>query len=335
MSEINITLPGLIEKSKIMVKLAQRLILSGIIVLSGYSCSKKFMVIDSPVMQPEARALTTRPEVALVLGGGAFHGMAHAGVIKVLEDAGIPIDLIVGTSAGSIVGALYADKPHIDSLVPLIKSTKAKDVFDFSLFRSREGFVSGKRLQNYLNQYLSVSEIEETKIPFVAVTTDIENGCSVALKAGPIAPSVNASCAIPGIFEPVKMYGTTFVDGGVINNIAVDVAKEYNPKFIIAVSIMAFDSTTELNNYRDVVLRAYHVASHKLNEAGLKQADLVIVPNLKGIPLMSGKDNEKMYNLGIAATNELLPEIKRMLKEKHILIEKMEFGKQRTKSLFQ
>ena len=286
--------------------------------MSGYSCSKKFMVIDSPARQPEARELTTRPEVALVLGGGAFHGMAHAGVIKILEDAGIPIDLIVGTSAGSMVGALYADRPHIDLLVPLIKSTTAKDVFDFSLFRSREGFVSGRRLQSYLEKNLSVSEIEETIIPFVAVTTDIENGCTVALKAGPIAPSVNASCAIPGIFEPVKMYGTTFVDGGVIDNIAVDVAKEYNPKFIIAVSIMGFDPTVELKNHKNVVLRAYHVASHRLTEAGLEQADLVIAPNLQGIPLMSGKDNEKMYELGIEATKELLPEIKRMLKEKGI-----------------
>ncbi|OYT12422.1 MAG: hypothetical protein B6I19_09815 [Bacteroidetes bacterium 4572_114] len=301
-----------------MVKLLQRFILSGIIVMSGYSCSKKFMVIDSPAWQPEARVLTTRPEVALVLGGGAFHGMAHAGVIKVLEDAGVPIDLIVGTSAGSMVGALYADKPHIDSLVTLIKSTTARDVFDFSLFRSREGFVSGRRLQSYLEKNLSVSEIEETIIPFVAVTTDIENGCTVALKAGPIAPSVNASCAIPGIFEPVKMYGTTFVDGGVIDNTAVDVAKEYNPKFIIAVSIMGFDTTVKLKNHKNVVLRAYHVASHRLTEAGLEQADLVIAPDLKGIPLMSGKDNEKMYKLGIEATKELLPDIKRMLKEKGI-----------------
>ena len=221
-----------------MKRLVQSLILSGIIIITVTSCSKKFMVIDSPTVQPKARILEKQPEVALVLGGGAFHGMAHAGVIKVLEDAGIPIDLIVGTSAGSMVGALYADCPKIDSLVPLIKSTKTKDVFDFSLFRSSEGFVSGKKLQKYLNNNLHVSEIEETTIPFVAVTTDLEKGGSVALKAGPIAPSVNASCAIPGIFEPVKMYGTTFVDGGVLDGIPVDVAKEYNPRVIIAVSIM-------------------------------------------------------------------------------------------------
>ncbi len=301
-----------------MIKLLQTIALSGIIVLAGYSCSKKFMVIDSPVKQPEARILSNQPEVALVLGGGAFHGMAHIGVIKVLEDEGIPIDLIVGTSAGSLVGALYADRPHIDSLLPLIGSTSAKDIFDFSLFRSKVGFVSGKRLQKYLNSNLSVSEIEETKIPFVAVTTDIEKGNSVALKAGPIAPSVNASCAIPGIFEPVKMYGTTFVDGGVLNSIACDVAKEYDPKIIIAVHIMEFDTTLHIKNYIGVLERSFRVASHTLTTEKLELADLVITPNLKGMPLMSGKDNEKMFQLGIAAAKEALPEIKKMLLEKGI-----------------
>lgn len=305
-----------VESNKIhppMKNIFKVLILVFIVITITNSCSKKFMVVDYPTKQPKAREITKPVEVALVLGGGAFHGMAHVGVIKVLEDAGIPIDLIVGTSAGSMVGAMYANRPHIDSLLHLIESTKAKDVFDFSLFRSREGFVSGKRLQAYLAKNLTVTQIEDTEIPFVAVTTDIERGVSTPLKAGPIAPSVNASCAIPGIFEPVKMYGTTFVDGGIINNVAVNVAKEYNPKYVIAVSIMSFDTTMNLKNYESVILRAYHVAMHRLTDEGLKLADIVIAPDLQGIPLMSGKDNEKMYKLGIEATKQLLPEIKKEL----------------------
>ena len=302
-----------------MKKQIQLVALTIFILFAGYSCSKKFMVVDTPLVQPPARVLNDRPDVALVLGGGAFHGMAHAGVIKVLEDAGIPIDLIVGTSAGSMVGALYADNPNIDSLIPLIKSTKAKDVFDFSLFRSSVGFVSGSKLQSYLNNQLRVTQIEDTQIPFVAVTTDIEKGKSVALKAGPISPSVNASCAIPGIFEPVKMYGTTFVDGGVIDGVPVNIAKEYNPKYIIAVRIMEFDTTVEFKGRKDVILRAYAVASHHANEEKISLANIVIAPNLKGIPLMSGKDNEKMYKLGVLAAKEMLPEIKSELKKRDIL----------------
>jgi len=142
------------------------------------------------------------------------------------------------------------------------------------------------------------------------------------LKAGPIAPSVNASCAIPGIFEPVKMYGTTFVDGGVLDGIPVDVAKEYNPRVIIAVSIMSFDTTIDLNNYKSVFERAYTVAAHNLTREKLIDADFIIAPDLKGLPLMSSKDNEKMYKLGIAAAEKLLPEIKKMLTYKGIDLRK-------------
>ncbi len=280
------------------------------------------MVIESPVKQPEARKLAQSPDVALVLGGGAFHGIAHVGVIKVLEDEGIPIDLIVGTSAGSMVGALYSDNPNIDTLLPLVYNTKTKDVFDFSLFRSRAGFVSGKRLQSYLNRYLRVTNIEETEIPFVAVTTDIEKGTSIALKAGPIAPSVNASCAIPGIFEPVKMYGTTFVDGGVLDNIATDIASEYDPKIIIAVDIMSFDTVVELKNYSQIYRRAFTVAAHNHTKNRLDAADVVITPDLEGLPMMRSKDNDKIYKLGIEAANASLPEIRRIMSERKVKFKK-------------
>lgn len=311
-----------VNKTLIMKRSLQIILLSVIIIFISNSCAKKFMVIDTPAEQPPARILKERPQVALVLGGGAFHGMAHVGVIKVLEDEGIPIDLIVGTSAGSMVGALYADSPHIDPLIPLALATSPKDVFDFSLFRSREGFVSGKKLQNYLTDNLKVTEIEDTEIPYIAVTTDIEKGRSVALKAGPIAPSVNASCAIPGIFEPVKMYGTTFVDGGVLDGIPVNIAMESNPTVIIAVSIMSFDTVVELKNYKAVFERAYTVAAHNVNKETLKYADIIIAPDLDGISLMSGKDNTKMYHLGIKAAKDALPELLSILKKNGIKLKK-------------
>lgn len=291
-----------------------------VLVVAFTGCSRKFMVIETPVIQPPARVVSEQLEVALVLGGGAFHGMAHVGVIKVLEDEGIPIDLIIGTSAGSMVGALYAAEPYIDSLIPLVKNTKAKEVFDFSLFRSKEGFVSGTKLQKYLNKYIKVKNIEDTKIPFVAVATDINKGISVPLKSGPIAPSVNASCAIPGIFEPVVMYGRTFVDGGVLDNIAVDIALEYNPKVIIAVNIMPFDTVAELKNYTQIFHRAYTIAAHNNSEINIKKADIIITPDIGGFPLMSSKDNDKLYELGMKKARELLPQIRKIMAEKGVSI---------------
>ncbi len=307
-----------------MTKIIQKTFMLAIIVLTLASCAKKFMVIDYPKQQPPARELDKAPRVALVLGGGAFHGMAHVGAIKVLEDEGIPIDLIIGTSAGSMVGALYADTPHIDSLLPLVENTKAKDVFDFSLFRSREGFVSGKKLQNYLLEHMNVKSIEDTKIPFVAVTTDIERGVSVHLKAGPIAPSVNASCAIPGIFEPVKMYGTTFVDGGILDNIAVDVAKEYNASIIIAINIMALDTVVELKNSTDIYRRAFRVATNQLTEQRLKKASIVITPDLSGFPYLSSKDNTEMFNRGKQAAMKAMPQLLELMEKKGIKTNKQD-----------
>jgi len=284
------------------------------------SCARKFMVIDDPAEMPPPRVIPDQPRVALVLGGGAFHGAAHVGVIKVLEDNNIPIDLIIGTSAGSLVGALYADNPVVDSLIPLVNEIRTKDVFDFSLFRSTLGFVSGKRLQRYLNAHLRHSNIEEFPIPFVAVVTDLNHGRSVPLSSGPVAPSVNASCAIPFVFDPVKMYETVYVDGGVLDNIAVDLAISYHPMVIIAVDVMAdFDTVPVYKNKTQILQRCYGVASHVLKEEDLKKADVIISPDLTGMPMMSSKDNTRMMDAGISAAEKALPGIRDILIRRSII----------------
>ena len=284
------------------------------------SCSHTYMVVENPPYPPPSRIVTPDPEVALVLGGGAFHGIAHLGVLKIFEENGIPIDLIVGTSAGSLIGALYADRPYCDSLFPLVNSTKSKDVFDFSLIRSDFGFVTGKRLQNFIEKNCRVKNIEDTRIPFVAVTTDIMAGKTITLASGPIAPSVNASCAIPVVFEPVKMYDLLLVDGGVLNNIPADIAKKYNPKVILAVNVTAnFDTTLVIDNMIDIIFRSLSIASRKIMDGTLEYADVVINPDLTGIPLMSDKYNQKMYDEGIKAAKAKLPEIIKLMKEKGIV----------------
>ncbi|MEI6456906.1 MAG: patatin-like phospholipase family protein [bacterium] len=277
------------------------------------------MVIDNPPVMPPARKLDKSPELALVLGGGAFHGMAHVGVLKVLEEAGIPIDLIVGASVGSMVGCLYADNPHIDSLLHLVNTTKASNIFDFSLFRSKVGFVSGKKYQKFIRKNCNTENIEDLTIPFVAMTTDLINGVSVPLSSGPVAATINASSAIPMIFEPVKMYGLTLVDGGVLDNIPVDVARTYNPKVVIAVDIMAdIDSLIGIDNFLKVGLRSLVIVAKKLKEKTLIDADVVITPNLKDIPYMSGKNNLEAYEAGIHAATEMLPSILDVLEKKGI-----------------
>ncbi len=284
------------------------------------ACTETYMVIKEPKKMPPSRILEKKPRVALALGGGAFHGIAHVGVLKVLEDAGIPIDYIVGSSAGSLVGCMYADQPHADLLLGLIKTTKASNVFDFSLFRSREGFVSGKRLQKFIRTQCRAENIEDLKIPFTAMVTDLINGRSLALSSGPIAPSVNASSAIPLVFEPVKMYGLTLVDGGILDNIPADVARATGADIVIAVDIMAsHDSVIEIDNFIKVGFRAILLMASQFKATQTVHADIVITPDLKDIPYLSGKYNIKAYEAGIKAAEESLPEIRKLLQLKGII----------------
>jgi NTE family protein len=290
-----------------------------VLILLFSGCSQKFMVITDPAIMPPARKLAHPPRVAVVLGGGAFRGIAHVGVLKVFEEEKIPIDLIIGTSAGSLIGALYADNPHVDSLYPLIDATKSKDIFNFSLTYSKLGYVSGEKLQEFVSKHASVKNIEDTKIPFVAISADLLKGETVTLASGPLAPSVNASCAIPEIFVPVKMYGKILVDGGIMNNVAADVAREYGAILVIAVDVMHdFDTVPVINDRKAVSRRIARMTMHLLSHERMKQADIVIIPDLEGMPYMNDKYNQPMYDAGIKAAREMMPEIRELLKKKGI-----------------
>ncbi len=275
------------------------------------------MEVDIPKTMPPPRVLTSKPRVAVVLGGGAFLGMAHVGVLKVLEENNIPIDLIVGTSAGSFVGAMYASYPNSDTVKKIGFTIKSQEIFNASLFNSITGFVTGENLQQYLTTHIKVKNIEDTKIPFVAVTTDLISGKTIALSSGPIAPSVNSSCAIPMIFEPVKMYGMTLVDGGVMDGVAVDIARTYNPDVIIAIDLMSVLSTTpELKNFIDVLGRSYQIAAYKLKEHIILDADIVLNPKLSEFPLLSDKFDQQVYDAGYTVAKEHIEEIKKIIAEK-------------------
>ncbi|MCX6286749.1 MAG: patatin-like phospholipase family protein [Bacteroidetes bacterium] len=268
---------------------------------------------------PPARKIKARPRVALALGGGAFHGAAHVGVLKALEENKIPIDLIVGTSAGSLVGALYCDNPDAEKLIPLVMEAKSSTVFDFSLIRSKIGFVSGKKLQKYVSDHCTSYDIEDTKIPFVAVATDLLEGKTVPLAAGPIAPSVNASCAIPVIFEPVKMYGMTLVDGGILDNIPADICRSYKADVVIAVDIMAnIDSLESVDNFLKVLYKSLLLALGENKKAKLAFADIVITPDLRKMSMMSSKNNQQVFDSGYIAAQRMMPEIKKLLRSKGI-----------------
>jgi NTE family protein len=285
-----------------------------------FSCSPKFMVVKTPAELPAARKFDSPPRVALVLGGGAFRGIAHVGVLKVLEEEHIPIDIIIGTSAGSLVGAIYATNPHADSLYPLIANAKRSEIFDISLFNHRTGIIKGKKLQEFVTEHTGITSIEETRIPFIAVATDLMAETTVPFSSGPIAPAVNASCAIPTVFRPVSMYGTIYVDGGVMDIVPTDVAASLGAQVIIAVDVLADDdSVITISNRYDIAMRCIGSASRELKDQQLKLADILIAPDLFGMPLMGDKKNKEIYDAGVKAARAAIPKLREILIKKNII----------------
>ena len=158
-----------------------------------------------------AAAHSEHPLIAFVLGAGAARGFAHAGALKVLDDAGIRADMVIGTSAGSLVGALYAGGIRGQALVDLALAVQRKQLFDLVL--PHRGFLDGDRIQSYVNQSLHSRLIEQLEVPFVAVATDLKTGALVAFNRGDTGMAVRASCSVPGIFQPASIEGREYVDG--------------------------------------------------------------------------------------------------------------------------
>jgi len=253
------------------------------------------------------------PRVGLVLGGGAARGFAHVGVIRVLEREKIPIDLIVGTSAGSLVGAIYADKKNSFELEWTAFSLEEKDLFDYTFISPTQGFVRGERLEEFVLKKVSARELQQLKIPLGVVATDIQNGEVVVFQTGSVARAVRASSAIPGIFIPVRHQGKLLVDGGVLNNVPVDVARKMGAQVVIAVDLGGGKKATQVNNIFDAIVQSLQLMAIESTEARLRDADVVIRPQVSDIGPIDFSKKKELLTLGIQAAEQALPRIREKL----------------------
>ncbi|MBN9543179.1 MAG: patatin-like phospholipase family protein [Alphaproteobacteria bacterium] len=264
--------------------------------------------------------------VALVLGGGGARGAAHAGVLEVLEKHNIPVDLIVGTSAGSIVGALYADSKSASDVKEKILSVSKWYFLDPALLPAikwgltTSGVVEGKRFQKFLEKNLDARNIEDLKIPAVFVATDIRKQDSFGFNKGAIIPGVIASSAIPGVIPPLEIYNRVFTDGGLIEPVPVQMAKKYNPDLIIAVDITIPPIMEEVKNTLDFVYWSFWLAYAELGYVQGNMGDVTIRPELGGFGIFndSKEDLEKMYLRGKEAAEKQIHLIKVKMKAKGI-----------------
>ncbi len=193
---------------------------------------------DSPSPLLVVPQMTPRPKVALVLGSGGPRGYAHIGVMKVLEDAGIEYDLIVGSSVGSLIGAFWANGYNASQIDTFSREGGPLTVFDFSIFADR-GWIHGQRLQNFVNERLHVKKIESMPRKFIAVATRISDKQPVFFNSGNVGVAVRASSAVRKIFSPVGIEGIEYEDGDESLPVAVRAARQAGATFVIAVDVTA------------------------------------------------------------------------------------------------
>lgn len=253
-----------------------------------------------------------QPKVALVLGGGAARGFAHVGVIRALEQEKIPIDLVVGTSVGSLIGAIYAHDRNSFELEWTAFALEQDDIFDYGLLSAFTGMgaAKGEKLEAFVRSKVPVANIEELKIPFVAVATDLNRGTRVVLDKGSVGRAVRASSAIPGVFQPVDHQGKLLVDGGVIDNIPVSVARDKGADMVIAVDIGKQVSNFNIADIFDVMIQSLAIMSAENARTRKQEADVLITPNVGDVGMLDFTQKKRCMQAGIEATQKMLPEIR-------------------------
>lgn len=277
-------------------------------VLSVASCAPTKEVVVQPPQQKPAR-------VALVLGAGASRGFAHIGVLKVLESNNIPINMIVGTSAGSFVGSLYAYGYNAYQLQKMAIDLQKSDIVDLCI--PDNGFIKGELLESYVNKMVRNTPLEKLRIPFYAVATNIQNGQEVIFGSGNTGTAVRASCTIPGIFRPVRIGNQLYVDGGVVSPIAVDAARKMGADVVIAVDISSDLDSALPDGTMDTILQSVNIMYAKISYAQLSMADIVIRPKVGRIGSGDFDKRHEAILEGEKAALEALPRIREIIAQKY------------------
>jgi len=278
--------------------------------------------VTESVVAPAEPVAGIRPQkklrIALALGGGAARGFAHVGVIKVLESQGIVPDIVVGTSAGSLVGALYAAGNNGFALQKMAQEMDEASISDWSVpfFSKVSGVLKGEGVQNYVNRAVNNVPIEKFKLTFGAVATDLKSGQPILFQRGNAGIAVRASSAVPGVFQSVKIGERYYVDGGLVAPVPVSFAREMGADFVIAVNISAQPEEQASSSSVDVMLLTFAIMGQSINNYELKGADVVIQPKLGGMKGSDFAGRNIAILAGEQAAMKAIAEIRQKLKER-------------------
>lgn len=292
------------------------LILSSLmLLLGGCACTNIHQPEDDPPKLPVC-FVPKKVNLALVLGGGGAKGLAHLGVLEEFEKAGIPIDIIVGCSAGSLIGSLYCDCPNARYLKSVIGPLKTSAFMNMHIFRAwfSLGLSQEDSMTSVLDECLDARYFHELKIPLLTVSTDLYTGELIIFGGGEIVPAVEASCAFPLVFEPVNHHGRILVDGGCIDPVPVRVAKMVDPNIIVAVDLRCMLDKSFPKNIIGVAQRCANITLLWQSERCLANADFVIRPQLENVGTFDDCSHEQIYDAGRTAALKLIPAILERLK---------------------
>ncbi|MHB1143646.1 MAG: patatin-like phospholipase family protein [Thiobacillus sp.] len=250
-------------------------------------------------------------KIALVLGGGAARGFAHIGVIKALEAQGIVPDMVVGTSAGSVVGALYASGMSGFDLQNLALQMKEEMVVDWTL--PSRGVLKGEALQDFINQNVKNLSLQKMPKPLGVVATDLQSGEMVLFRRGDTGMAVRASSAVPGMFQPVEIGGRDYVDGGLTSPVPARSARAMGADFVIAVDISNVSRRDRLAGTLDVLLQTFAIMGHAISRHELEDADVVIRPQTAAVSSTDFEGRHLAILEGEKAAAAVMPELKARL----------------------
>ena len=254
-------------------------------------------------------AQTNRPKTALVLGAGSARGFAHIGVIKALEAAGIKPDLIVGASAGSVIGVFYAAGYTGQQMEDIAMKVRDADVIDQSN-NSKRGLIAGAALQKLINTFVKDKPIESLKIPFIAIATNLKNGEAIQLKTGDTGQAVRASSSMPGIFLPTSINGTELVDGAISSPLPVAVARQMGAEVVIAVDVGSAPQNPNAAGIYEIIMQSFEIMGQAIAKLEGQKADVLIKPNVGAYSGSDFGNRAQLIAAGLTAGQRAVEQIR-------------------------
>ncbi|MBV8123566.1 MAG: patatin-like phospholipase family protein [Burkholderiaceae bacterium] len=266
---------------------------------------------DKAAEPPVVKALARPPRIGLALGGGAARGFAHIGVIEVLEEQGIKVDLVAGTSAGSFVASLYASGRNGKELALLAEHMDEGAITDWT-FPSR-GLIRGEALARYVREKTGGKLIEQMRVPLGIVATDLADGSPILFRTGDTGAAVRASSSVPAVFEPVRIGQHEYVDGGLVAPVPVRFARQMGAELVIAVDISEPPDGKPPGDAMRMLLQTFSIMGRSINNFELRDADVVIRPRLEGVGSADFAARRRSIQAGRDAATAMLPQLRQRM----------------------